>query len=183
MEQHVIYSYHNEIGHLGVDKVYNLITMTYWFPNLKQKIKNHIKNCLKCISYSPADGKKEGFLNNIPKGNLPFLMIHVDHYGPLQKTKSQNRYILVIVDGFTKFTKLCPCRTTNSKEVVKHLQNYFCTYSKPVRIVSDRGTCFTSNEFKQFLSDQNVSHTLIATGAPWANGQAERVNRKITQIL
>lgn len=56
------------------------------------------------------------------------------------------------------------------KKVVKHLQSIFNTYSKPIRIVSDRGTCFTSNEFKQFLADQHTNHIFIA---PRANSQIE----------
>jgi len=47
-------------------------------------------------------------------------------------------------------------------------------------IVTDRGSCFTSTEFREFLSECEVKHVQIATGSPQANGQVERVNR--TQI-
>jgi len=49
--------------------------------------------------------------------------------------------------------------------------------------VSDRATCFTSNEFKKFLENNNISHILTAVSSPQANGQVERVNRVIRPIL
>lgn len=86
---------------------------------------------MKCIVYSPMSGKTEGFLHNIPKKNEPFYTIHIDHC-TLEKTRLENKYLLVIIDGFSKFIKLNACKTTNSKEVIRYLKQYFQTYSRPV---------------------------------------------------
>jgi len=67
----------------------------------------------------------------------------MDHYGPIDKTLSK-QYILVAVDGFTKFVKLYPVKSTTSKEVIACLTQYFNYYSRPQLIISDRGICFTS---------------------------------------
>jgi len=72
MEKNIIFRYHDQMGYLGTDKISETIMKNYWFPELKAKVKTHISNCLKCISYSPASGKSEGILHSIPKGNLPF---------------------------------------------------------------------------------------------------------------
>lgn len=182
MEQSVLHNYHDELGHIGINKTLELILRTYWFPNLKDKIKSYVSNCLKCISYSPVYGKPEGFLNPIPKGNLPFNTLHIDHYGPLEKTKYKNRYILLIVDAFTKFVKIYACNSTKTKPVIRHLESYFRHYSRPMRIISDRGSCFTSNEFKDFMAKHNIAHTLIASGVPRANGQVEIVNKSLRSM-
>ncbi|XP_071652503.1 uncharacterized protein [Temnothorax longispinosus] len=47
MEKNILYKYHDEMGHLGVEKTVNNIMRNYWFPNLKYKVEDHIKNCLK----------------------------------------------------------------------------------------------------------------------------------------
>jgi len=57
METNVIHKYHDEIGHLDVDKIVSTNLYNYWFPNLKRKIKNYIQNCLKCLSYFPTIGR------------------------------------------------------------------------------------------------------------------------------
>ena len=183
MEYQVIRMYHDEFGHVGRDKVVELITRFYWFPKLRDKVKNYISHCLKCIAYSPNSGKKEGYLHSIPKGNIPFDTIHIDHYGPLEKTPRGYKYIFEVEDGFTKFVKLYPCKTTNVNEVIKHLNHYFDCYSKPMRVVSDRGSCFTSVSLADFFQINSVEHIQIASGAPRANGQMERCNRDITPIL
>lgn len=56
--------------------------------------------------------------------------------------------------------------------------DYFGAYSRPRVIVYDRGSCFTSNDFDEFLRSKEVMHVKIATGSPQANEQVERVNRK-----
>lgn len=182
-ESNVIRTCHDDLGHLGIDKIVDRITKVYWFPNLKERVREYISNCLKCIEFSPTSGKLEGYLHNIPKGKLPFQTVHVDHYGPLEKTEKGYRYVLSLIDGFTKFIKLYSCKTTKTEEVIRHLKDYFCAYSKPRRLISDRGTCFTSQLFAKFMEEESIQHVLIAVGTPRANGQVERFNRVLTPML
>lgn len=88
-----------------------------------------------------------------------------------------------MIDGFTKFIKLYPCKTTKTEEVIRHLKDYFRAYSKPRRLISDRGTCFTSQLFAELMAEESIRHILIAVGTPRANGQIERFNRVLTPIL
>lgn len=183
MENIILRKYHDEMGHLGVEKTVSTIMYNYWFPNLRQKVEKYIRNCLKCLSYSPTSGRREGLLHSINKGNLPFDIVHIDHYGPVDKKLKIKQYILTVIDGFTKYVRLYATKTVSSSEVILCLTDYFRSYSRPRIIVSDRGTAFTAQEFQKFLADQNVQHILVATGSPQANGQVERVHRTLTPIL
>jgi len=182
MEKNVIFRYHDQMGHFGPEKTSATILLSYWFPKLRQKVRMHIDNCLTCVSFNPPAGKLNYSLHNIPKGNAPFEIIHVDHFGPVDKETSK-KYILLIIDGFTKHVKLYATKSTSSREVVTALQSYFAYYSKPKILVSDRGTAFTSEEFEEFLKSCEVKHVKIATGSPQANGQVERINRIIKPML
>ena len=91
---------------MGLDIVIDHITKFYWFPCMREKVKNYIKNCLKCVEYAPLSCKIEGFLQSLPKDKLPFQTLHADHFGPLEKTGRGYKHILLIVEGFTKFAKL-----------------------------------------------------------------------------
>ena len=82
MYSSVIKTYHDNVGHVGVDKTRDLISPTYWFPKIRNEIKRYISNCLKCITYSPNSGKPEGFLHSIPKEPIPFRTIHIDQRLP-----------------------------------------------------------------------------------------------------
>ena len=183
LEDNVIRTCHDDIGHVGIDKVVDNINRVYWFPKLREKVKKYIANCLKCVEFSPTSGKREGYLHSLPKGNIPFQTIHVDHYGPLEKSGRGFKHILSVVDGFTKFIRLYPCKSTTTDETTGHLSDYFRSYSKPKRLVSDRGTCFTSGKFATFIEEWAIEHVLVAVGTPRANGQVERFNRTITPML
>jgi len=39
-----------------------------------------------------------------PSSQKPFEIVHADHFGPLQETEEKYKYILVVVDAFTRFT-------------------------------------------------------------------------------
>ena len=185
MEKHVLFRYHDQMGHLGYTKTKEIISRTYWFPNLSKKIEDHVKNCLKCIFFSPTTGKTEGHVHIVPKGCVPFATIHFDHFGPVDKMNVQvsKKYVFLIVDAFTKFVKLYATKTTSSREAIECLKFYFQNYSRPNTLVSDRGTAFTSVKFSDFLSENHIRHILIATGSPQANGQVERINRTMTPML
>jgi len=85
MEKNVLFKYHDQMGHLGVEKTANAILQNYWFPNLTIKVKQHIAHYLTCIAYSPTSEKLEGTLHSIPKGNIPLDTLHIDHLGPIDK--------------------------------------------------------------------------------------------------
>lgn len=164
-----------------MEKTIRNILNSYWFPEIKPKVEKHIKSCLKCIAFTPNSGKPEGFLHNIPKRDLPFVTIHVDHLAPASRSSShKGQYIFLVVDAFIKYIKLY---ATNAMEVIKCLKSYFELYSRPLRLISDRGSCFTSREFEEFLNEQNIQHIKIATASPQANGQTERINRTILPMI
>ena len=119
MEYHVLRKFHDELGHFGCEKTTEAILRIYWFPALRDKVKIYIANCLKCIAFSPTTCRKEGYLNPIPKGDLPFLTYHVDHFGPIDRKLVSKQHILLVIDGFTKFTKLYPVKTKETKESIK----------------------------------------------------------------
>lgn len=150
---------------------------------MRSKVDLFIKNCLPCILHSVPRSIHNRTLHSIPKAPVPFDTIHIDHLGPLPSINSKRKHLLVIIDAFTKFVKLYPVNSTSTKEVNCSLEKYFEYYSRPRRIISDRGTCFTSFEFKEFLECRNIDHIKVATAAPQANGQVERVNRVLTPML
>lgn len=183
MVERVVSTHHENLCHVGVDKCFDYLKKSYWFPNMKSRIKKILGTCLKCAHFQPSSGKTEGMLHNIPKGNIPFDVLHIDHLGPLPTGKTKNKHIFLVVDGFTKFVKLYAVNTTSSKESILCLKSYFETYSRPNKITSDRATCFVSEEFSNFLAENNIIHVKVATHSPQSNGQAERVNRVLIPML
>ncbi len=64
--------------------------------------------------------------------------------------------------------------TSTSSPTIEKLRTVFATHGLPERLVSDNGSCFTSEEFEQFLFKNGIKH---GTSAPYhsaSNGLAER---------
>ncbi|GFX45897.1 pro-Pol polyprotein [Trichonephila clavipes] len=57
------------------------------------------------------------------------------------------------------------------------------TFGNPVRIISDRGSAFTSKLFNDYCDEENIQHLQIATGVPRGNGQVERIHRTLIPVL
>lgn len=76
-----------------------------------------------------------------------------------------------------------PVRNTKSNTTIKVFKEYFGIFGVPRRIISDRGTSFTSASFKKFVKDKGIKHVLNAVATPRANGQVERYNKTIVDAL
>lgn len=173
---------HDDIGHLGIEKTIDRIKRSYWFPKMAKFIKKYVTACLEC-AYAKKSSLSEGHLHPIVKIETPFHTIHIDHLGPFVKSKRGNSYLLVAVDAFTKFVFIKPVRNTKTKSAITILEDIFDTFKTPDRLISDRGSCFTSHIFKRFCSDRKIKHVLNAVASPQSNGQVERYNRTILSSL
>lgn len=182
MQNEIIRKNH-EKGHFGMVKTEELILREYYIDHLKEKIKTMIDNCVECILLTHKRGKKEGYLQPIDKGVTPLSTYHIDHLGPLTSTHKNYKYLLAIVDGFTKFTWIYPTKTLSSDEVIDKLKIQQQVFGSPERIISDRNASFTSNMFKDYCKDEDITHHVITTGVPRGNGQVERIHQVIINVL
>lgn len=146
-------------------------------------MRKYVASCLNCLYYKQSSGKRQGMLHSIEKVALPFHTLHIDHLGPFETSKKRNKYLLVLVDGFTKFLLIEPVKDTSTKYVTKVLLDIIYLFGVPTRIISDRGTAFTSVKFQKFCENHGIKHVLNAVATPRANGQCERYNRTILSAL
>lgn len=174
---------HDDIGHVGFEKVLERIKKNYWFSKMKRFVKKYVGACIDCAYSKKTLNTREGLLHPIEKVAIPFHTLHIDHLGPFVKSKGGYTHILNVVDGFTKFVFIKPVRSTNTQNVIRVLQDIFDTFRRPTRLISDRGSCFTSHAFKKFCRDKNIKHVLNAVASPRSNGQVERYNRTILDSL
>uniref|UniRef100_A0A182YTC7 Uncharacterized protein n=1 Tax=Anopheles stephensi TaxID=30069 RepID=A0A182YTC7_ANOST len=65
---------------------------------------------------SPANRTNNRNLHSIHKEPYPFDTLHIDHFGPLPTSSLKRKYLLVVVDAFTKFIKLYPTSSTSTRE-------------------------------------------------------------------
>lgn len=174
---------HDDVGHYGYEKTLERIRKHYWFSKMRRFVKKYVTACLECAHHKAPGGKREGELHPIEKISIPFHTIHADHLGPFVRSKRGNCYLLVIIDGFTKFINIKPVKNTKTLTTIRVLKDHISFFGVPTRLITDRGSSFTCKAFKQFTSEYGIKHILNAVATPRANGQVERFNRTITEAL
>ena len=120
---------------------------------------------LKPQFYRPAEGTRI-------KATGPMQRIIIDFKGPLP-TATRNRYLLVIVDEFSRFPFLYAYTNMQTSTVINCLELLFSMRGMLDYIHSDRGRTFISQELKGHLQKE-VAPSKSTHYNPQGNGQAER---------
>lgn len=180
----MLMKYHDQIGHPGIKKCETLLKENYWFAGMTRFIKKYVSACIDCAYKKGNHGKGEGELYPIEKSSIPMDTVHIDHVGPFPKSSSGNMYILTIIDGFSKYFVVLPCKTLGARETIRHLHRTFGMFlGYPRRLISDRGSTFTSSSFFEFVNGRQIKHILNAVSTPRANGQVERFHRTFLNAI
>lgn len=95
--------------HFGLNKILDKIKRRfYWTTPCKGDVKNWCRSCKVRLARSPADkGKSSLQIYNV---GTPFERVQMDILGPLPVIFSGNKYLLVIVDCFMKWSKAFPLK-------------------------------------------------------------------------
>src|SRR3569623_1949854 len=109
--------------------------------------------------------------------------VSIDTLGPLPPDMYDNKYIIVIIDEFSRFTTLHPTTATTAIEYVQALLNHCGYFGVPKRIRTDGSTQFTANIVDGIHQILKVDHLQIVAYHPQANGIVERVNSEIMKHL
>ena len=108
----------------------------------------------------------------------PWARIHIDYAGPVR-----GKMILVVVDSHSKWIEAHVVNSSTSQATIEKLRLIFSTHGLPEVLVSDNGTCFTSEEFAAFVRANGVKHLTSAPYHPAANGLAERAVQTLKNAL
>ena len=100
--------------------------------------------------------------------------------GPMPTTRPAFKYAVVAVDYFTKWAEAKPLAVISSRKVQEFIwESIICHFGIPHEIVSDNGTQFDSNKFRDFCDDLGIKKSFSSVNHPQMNGQVEAVNKII----
>jgi len=176
---------HNAIkGHRGRQQLEeHLRSEGYDFPLMQEMIDNIVTACHTCQ-------KVKGQVissNRFPLGSLmtkqPWDTISMDYIGPISPDKYGNKYILVVIDNFTRFVELFVTPNAGSDEAAKAILSIYGRYGLPRVIHTDQGSHFTANIVEELCEYLSVKKQYSLPYRPQANGIVERCNKEIVQHL
>ena len=187
LKQLILHEHHDSklACHIGVAKTFELISRSFWWPNIYEDVHSYVKSCLPCQQNKATNTKKNGLLSPLPIPQHKWQVVSIDFISPLPKTNSQHDAIMVVVDKLTKYAHFIPTVSTLTatqtatlffREIVRH-------HGLPATIISDRDTRFTSFFWRALWNLLGTSFNMSTSAHPETDGQTERMNRTLEQML
>ncbi|XP_075168511.1 uncharacterized protein LOC142240690 [Haematobia irritans] len=181
----VLTEFHNgpSGGHLGITKTAEKVKQRFYWVGCQKSIAEWVANCEKCIKAKGPRRKSRGLMQEYRPG-APFERIAMDVARPFPVSDSGNRYVLVVMDYFSKWPEVYAIPNQEAKTIVDVVdKNWICRYGVPTEIHSDQGRNFESAIFKEMCDSLGIKKTRTTPLHPQSDGMVERFNRTLEEHL
>ena len=178
-----IKSVHNmNVGHHGIRRtIAKLKSAGLEFPNLRPSVEKFIKECPLCQKTSQR---------KVAATALPFTLattvamqvLNIDTIGPLPEDPDGYKYILTVIDKFSRWVSLYPLRSVESEEAADALIHHFGIFGVPQAIDTDGGSQFKSviDEVVKLIGSR---HNVTLAHSHQESGIVERANKEVLRHL
>lgn len=178
----VLKALHNEMGHQGAERTTSLVRDRFFWPQMQREIEHCVSSVCSCLK-----SKKPSRVTRTPLTSIittqPFELVSVD-FLHVDRCSGGYEYILVINDHFTRFAQAYATTSKSGKTVADRIfNNYALKFGFPLRIHHDQGGEFENQLFAQLTKNCGVVGSRTRPYHPEGNGQVERFNRTLLQML
>jgi transposase InsO family protein len=169
--------------HRGSDTTYDLLKAYCFWPKMAQFCADFCQQCLTCFKTRGGKTIPRPLLHS-ERATAPNQLLHFDFfYVRGDDSPGVHKYVLVIIDNFSRFVQLVPCVNADAGSAATALLNWFASFGIPQGWTSDRGAHFNNDILSSLAERYGITHHFTAAYAPWSNGMVERVNREVRELL
>ena len=170
-------------GHFGVNKTLQKVRKRFYWVSSKRDVENWCASCKECVAKKGPLGKGKSPMEIYNVG-APFERIQVDILGPLPTSSSGNKYLLVVVDCFSKWPEAVPLKNKRASTVARSLvDQVFSRHGIPLELHTDQGRNFECHLFKEMTLLLGIRKSRTTPLHPQSDGQVERQHRSILNYL
>jgi len=179
-----IKSTHNHMaGHHGVNStIRKLKENGIRFKYMRRWVDKFIKLC-------PGCNKSEE--RSFPIAIIPYTLasyqamqrLQLDSIGPLREDELGNKFILVVIDTFTRWVMLYPLPSTSANDCVRAIIQHIGIFGSPNEVCTDGGSQFENETVKPALLLMNTLHNIGIAYSSEEQGIVERENKEVLRHL
>ena len=173
-------------AHEGVQKVFYRLIKSYYWPAMKKDIQLQLAACPICDKFKNMSRKQRAELQPIPTTDRGDILA-IDVFGgkaSLPLTARNNKYVLTMVDIFTKFGVAAPMGDQTAQTVCDTLlARWILLFGAPRRLLTDQGQNFESSTLANLCNLWRIDKIRTTSYHPAGNGACERLNQTIKHGL
>ena len=117
-------------GHMGVDRTYLRARDHFFWKGMKEDVNMYVNNCHECME-NKSHVRKEPLAKAWPVIPKCFFRVHMDVQGPFSKDRYGNKYIMVFVDSFSRYTNVYAMPDKSAHSVARALYKFICNWGSP----------------------------------------------------
>ena len=171
------------IGHLGWTRTIRRLQEWWYWPEFRREVTYWVATCPRCLERKLPPHPHRSKMGHIPIG-LPLERMGIDVMGPLPATARGNKYVVVMVDYFTKWAEAVCTPNQEAATVARVLvETVVCRLGAPATLHSDQGRNFQSRLFREVVRLLEMQQTRTCAFNPKSDGLVERCNRTIEALL
>ena len=159
----------------------HLLQRLYW-PGIYCNVRDHCRCCGQCQKSSPRRSPRAPLIP-LPIIDTPFKKITMDIVGPLPRSSSGKRFILVICNYATRYPEAVALRSVDASHIAKELINFFASVGVPEEVLTDQGTNFTSQLMQEVYRLLHIKPIRTTPYHPQTDGLVEQFNHTFKVML
>jgi hypothetical protein len=157
------------VANPGRKRTYDLISLRYWWPKMRQTIDDYVMGC------DPCQRRKDGREYRAPLGEVeepsePFEITSMDIMGPYPLTPRKNEYLLTFIDHFSKHVEAYSIPDQTAETCARVYATQIITKNGcGTTLITDQGRSFVSSFFKETCKILKVKKVQTSPYHPCSN--------------
>jgi len=167
--------------HWGIDAMVSSLKSSVVCVGMTRVVKSIIAKCPICLKNNSLNQKRAP-LGVTKQGNIPGDYWQVD-FSQLPK-QNGFRYLLVLIDTFSRWPEAFPCCTNKTREVVKILlKKIIPKFGVPIGMSSDKRPHFVTEIVQQVSKILRINWDLHTPWRPQSSGRIKKMNQTLKRQI
>uniref|UniRef100_A0A0K0DTS7 RNA-directed DNA polymerase n=2 Tax=Strongyloides stercoralis TaxID=6248 RepID=A0A0K0DTS7_STRER len=171
----------HKYGHFGEKKLLNVLKIKYINDHMARLVRDCVGKCIICAKrnqHCKRIGMEKVVCYENPRENFS-----IDLCGPINSVGTKEKYILMVIDGFSRFWMTAALKTVTTEEVRENMFVILHRYGYPKSIRMDNAPYIKSTKFTDFLKEMGIEVSFTVPYSHTGNSLVERSFHTLEAML